>query len=145
MAAWLLSHWSQRYAIALGAVAAALLLSTLAGPLIARTIFVLFWPAVIFTAWFCGFGPALITTLLGVISIDYFLVEPRHQLMPGGLTELAQLSVFVLASLVIAGLASQARLAQERRRDANQALDASTPRCSCSPKSWSRRWKRRRR
>jgi signal transduction histidine kinase len=109
--------------VAVGCVVVALLLSMLAAPLITRTIFVLLWPAVIFTAWFGGFGPALVTTVLGVLSIDYFVAEPRYRFMSGGWGELAQVSVFALASVVIAGLAAKARLAQHQQQITNEALE----------------------
>ena len=46
------------------------------GPLIARSNFVVFHVAVILVAVFWGLGPALLTGVLGIVGIDYFVLAP---------------------------------------------------------------------
>src|SRR5947209_4937822 len=38
--------------------------------------FLFFAPAVVFSAWFGGFGPGVLATLGGAIVADWFLLEP---------------------------------------------------------------------
>jgi K+-sensing histidine kinase KdpD len=34
------------------------------------------WAAVIFSAWFCGLGPSIVTTLASVVGIWYWFLPP---------------------------------------------------------------------
>ena len=46
-----------------------------------ETPYLLFLPAVFFTAWSGGFGPGLLATALSALAADYFLLEPVHALV----------------------------------------------------------------
>jgi two-component sensor histidine kinase len=71
-------EWSilWRYGGSLLTVSAALVL-TLALPPLHLTPTVPFFAAIVFVAWFGGRGPALITVLVSILSVDYFIVSPR--------------------------------------------------------------------
>ncbi len=64
----------QRYGGSLIVSAIALWMSVALGPLIARSNFVVFHVAVVLIAVFWGLGPALMTGVIGIVGIDYFLV-----------------------------------------------------------------------
>ena len=83
-----------------------------------RVIFVLFWPAVIATAWFGGIGPAILASALSVLLVDYFIVEPRGSLSPTSADDLIPFAVFLLASIAVAVLTSSARAAQRAASEA---------------------------
>src|SRR5215217_5723480 len=69
-----------RYGVAVGATALALAVTLPAASLLERVVFVLFWPAVIGTAWFGGIGPAILASALSVLAADYFLMGPTGKL-----------------------------------------------------------------
>jgi PAS domain S-box-containing protein len=41
-----------------------------------RAVFLLFWPAIVATAWLGGFGPALLASIIAVLTVDYYLLDP---------------------------------------------------------------------
>ncbi|MEO8576026.1 MAG: ATP-binding protein [Gemmatimonadales bacterium] len=65
-----------RYGIAAVFTLVSLALTVLLEPYLERTIFLLFWPAVIGSAWLAGFGPAMLTATASVALVDYFLLRP---------------------------------------------------------------------
>jgi signal transduction histidine kinase len=66
-----------RYAIASTAAIAALLLRKLLFPLLgANNPYHTVWLAVVFSAWYCGLGPSVVTTLLSVVGVWYWFLPP---------------------------------------------------------------------
>ncbi len=103
-----------RLAIALAFVAAGFGLTLLLEPFLQRSIFLLFWPAVIGTAWLAGLWPALFTASASVALVDYFLIMPRYSWGPLDIGEIVTLVTFLLA----AGLTSWAVAVVDKSRDA---------------------------
>ena len=64
------------YAIAGVLTLAAFALTLAAKPFLGRTVFLLFWPAVVTTAWLSGLGPALLASVGAVLLVDYFIIPP---------------------------------------------------------------------
>src|SRR5271168_599337 len=68
--------------------------------------------AVIFAAWFGGFGPALLAIALALLSFHYYLVPPissftwKQNLSTVGVSEIPRLVLFFLTSFVVAFLIS---------------------------------------
>src|SRR3979490_2003886 len=64
--------------------------------------------AVIFAAWFGGFGPALLTTTLALLAFHYYLVPPvnsfawKHDLFAMGISEVPRLILFCITSFFVA-------------------------------------------
>src|SRR5919197_1915531 len=110
------AHWKLRYGIALGFVGLALLLNSL--PAVRATPFMFFFAAVVLSARVCGFGPALLATILSAITADYFLVAPRL-FFAHSPADLARLLSFTLVCLLISGLAKRTsqleRVGEENR------------------------------
>src|SRR3989442_2300461 len=88
--------WSllKRYGLAAVLTALAILASLLLAPhWNPRHLLLPFYPAVMLSAWFGGFGPGLLTTLLSALAMDYFWLPPA----PGfGILDPAALMGFFL-------------------------------------------------
>ena len=83
------------YGIAVGLTFAAFALTLVIRPFIERALFLAFWPAIIATAWLCGFGPALVASVSAVLLVDYFLIDPPG-FSVGNPDEIATLVAFFL-------------------------------------------------
>jgi PAS domain S-box-containing protein len=100
-----------RYAIAVALTLGAFGATMLFQPYLERTIFLLFWPVVVITAWLCGLGPALVAAIGAVALVDYYMVPPTGFNITAP-EEIGTLSAF----LVMAGLTSWAVANFERTR-----------------------------
>ncbi len=104
-----------RYSLAVVLTALALLASLLLAPhWNPRHLLLPFYPAVMLSAWFGGFGAGLLTTLLSALAIDYFWLPPA----PGfGIQEPGDLMgyiLFLIVGLLVSVL--NARLLREQSR-----------------------------
>jgi signal transduction histidine kinase len=67
----------RRYGLAVVATIFALWLRQLLFPLLgAENPYHTAWVAVVFSAWYCGVGPSIVTALLSVLGVWYFFVPP---------------------------------------------------------------------
>jgi PAS domain S-box-containing protein len=83
--------------------------------------------AVIFAAWFGGFGPALLAIALAVLAFHYYLVPPinsftwKHDLFALDISELPRLVLFSITSLLVAFVISaQKKAAEDLRRSGDE-------------------------
>lgn len=75
------SNALRRYGLAILAAIAALLLRRLLAPLLGQNNpYHTVWAAVVFSAWYCGLGPSIVTTLIGVAGVWYWFLPPIHSL-----------------------------------------------------------------
>src|ERR1700682_1430450 len=78
--------------------------------------------AVIFAAWFGGFGPALLAITLALLAFHYYLVPPinsfgwKHNLFAVDISEIPRLILFSITSLFVAFAISAQRKATETLR-----------------------------
>jgi PAS domain S-box-containing protein len=78
--------------------------------------------AVIFTAWFGGFGPALLTIALALAAFHYYLAPPvnsfawKHDLFAPDISELPRLMLFSITSFLVAWVISAQRQTTEALR-----------------------------
>jgi PAS domain S-box-containing protein len=78
--------------------------------------------AVIFAAWFGGFGPALLAITLALLAFHYYLVPPinsfswKHNLFAVDISEMPRLILFSITSLFVAFAISAQRKATETLR-----------------------------
>jgi K+-sensing histidine kinase KdpD len=100
-----------RYLVAVGATALALAATLPAASLLQRAIFVLFWPAVIGSAWFGGLGPAILASALSVLAVDYYLIGPPGKIALATPEDLVPLAAFLFASTAVSMLTTAARTA----------------------------------
>ena len=92
-----------------------------------RVLYMTFLPAIAVVAYFGGFWPGQLATVLSTLAATYFLVEPRHTFHISTTHDIVALSLLLLVGTIISGLCEslhRARrhiLADERRR-AEEAL-----------------------
>src|SRR5580704_12630799 len=78
-----------RYGVALGVTALSLLARWPLWPILGnQTPHMTFFPAVMISAYFGGFGPGLLSTVLSALAAHYFLGEERFALQLGGLHDI---------------------------------------------------------
>jgi PAS domain S-box-containing protein len=84
--------------------------------------------AVMFAAWFGGFGPGLLAIALAILAFHYYVVPPantftlKHNLFSLGLQELPRLFLFSIAALFVTFLSSTQRRALESLRRSRDEL-----------------------
>jgi len=76
--------------------------------------YITFFPAIAFSAWYCGVVPALLTTVLALLAAQYWFVPPVHSLRLAGPEQLAALLVFLIVSGIIIAITE---LHRRRERD----------------------------
>jgi PAS domain S-box-containing protein len=114
-------HWLVRFAGALLVTAIALGIWLL-WPVMHEDPFAIFIAAVIVTARFFGFGPALLCTASSTAVLAYFVFPPVG--FEVGPRDSERLVVFVLVSILTAGLARQRSRAETRAGEMRQRMAA---------------------
>jgi PAS domain S-box-containing protein len=94
------------YAMTPLAIAMAVLLKLLLDPLIGHNApFLLAYSAVMFAAWYGGFGPGLLATALAAVTCSYLYLLPLHSFIAlVKFSSVVQLIVFVLEGAMVSGL-----------------------------------------
>jgi PAS domain S-box-containing protein len=118
-------RWSDRvawYASAIAATALSWCIWRLS-PVMHQDPFVIFILAVVFIARFYGFGPAIVCTLSSALLLDYAVFRPTPS-TPASEHELQRLGVFMLISVLVAGLARQRSRAETQADEIRQQLAA---------------------
>src|SRR5882762_10554251 len=113
---WPEAHRISYYAMALLSVAVAIVAAEFIARLLnAEPIASLMLCAVIVTAWFGGFGPALLAIALALFAFHYYLVPPvnsfawKHNFFAASISEVPRLILFSITSLFIAFVVSAQR------------------------------------
>lgn len=109
-----------RYGVAVGAVLLALLLMLLLDRWIPMegSPFLIFFAAVMVSAWYGGLGPGILATFLSALASSYFFLTTILSFNLGAPAEVARLSIFVLVSLMVSSLsATRRRLVKELRQE----------------------------
>jgi K+-sensing histidine kinase KdpD len=121
----------QRYAFAVVVTACGFALTLVIARAIHHPIFQLAVVAVVFSAWYGGLGPSLLSAALSASLIAFFVLEPIGSLKVNRGEEILQIGVFLIVAVVVSAL-SEARHRAERSlqartkqlEDANRELDA---------------------
>ncbi len=118
-------RWSDRVAWYASAVAATALSWCIwwLSPVMHQDPFVIFILAVVFIARFFGFGPAVLCTFSSALVLDYFVFRSRLGIAFSQ-NELQRVSVFILISVLVAGLARQRSRAETLADEVRQQLAA---------------------
>ncbi|MBD2094302.1 PAS domain-containing protein [Trichocoleus sp. FACHB-591] len=105
----------QRYGIAGLSVLLASVLMLLLDPLLAmtRSPFLLFFGAVMVSAWYGGLGPGLFATALSGFISTYFFLPPLYSLSLDWVNG-SRLSLFLLEGVLISALSDALRVAKQR-------------------------------
>lgn len=115
-----------RYTLALAGTAVALALRGLLDPALGNYVpYLTVFPAVIFSAWYCGLWPSVISAVLSTLGEMYWYIEPRHSFGISVPAEAISLVVYVAAAAVVVILSEANRravaLANANLREARAA------------------------
>src|SRR5580658_1772570 len=83
-------------------------------PMLHRHLFLLLLAAVLFTARFLGFGPAVFCVLVSAACLDFFVLRPHFSFRISTAAELERLLAFLAISLFASSMARQKTLAESR-------------------------------
>ncbi len=117
-----------RYGAALVSWAVALGVTLALEPYLERVLFLFFWPAVLFTAWFGGFGPALLASVLSTLSVDFFFLPPVGSVGLESPADIAPLLLFVLLSAFVSRLTDSLRTSEARIAETARELERTNAR-----------------
>ncbi|MFZ0594183.1 MAG: ATP-binding protein [Bryobacteraceae bacterium] len=96
-----------RYAVAILSIAAAALTHALLGKSLGdRGIYLIFWPAVMFSSWYGGLGPGLVTTAGSAIFAQLMWIR-WHDSFMRGITDVIVQAAFIALAVLIAILNEQ--------------------------------------
>jgi signal transduction histidine kinase len=114
----------RRYGAALLAAVAALLLRGLIAPILGQqNPYHTAWAAVVFSAWYCGIGPSLLTILLDLTGIWYWFLPPSGSFaLANPRADIAGMLGFVLLSSVIVAFGESTRRSIAKNRLAEEQL-----------------------
>lgn len=127
-----MAHNLRRYGAAFSAAIAALFLYKLLTPVLnGQNPYHTAWAAVVFSAWYCGVGPAIVTVLLDLLGIWYWFLPPADsfQLANAKVDIPGMLGFLVFSGFIVAlGEANRrslakSRLAEEQLRSAHAELE----------------------
>jgi PAS domain S-box-containing protein len=125
-ASWLPASRSSTVAqYVMGALAgmAALLLREVLSPFLAeRNPYHTAWLAVIFSAWYCGIGPAIVTIIVSAAGIWYWFLPPYSSFRIQDTQEIAGLLGFLVFSGLIVCMGESARRSMLKRELAEKEL-----------------------
>src|SRR6202162_2677602 len=117
------------YAVAVVSVAMAIIAAELITRLLhAEAIASSMLCAVIFAAWFGGFGPALLAITLTLLAFHYYLVPPvnsftwKQDLFAVGISEVPRLILFCITSFLVACVVTAQKKATEDLRHSGNGL-----------------------
>ena len=109
-----------RFGLAVISVAAALLITRALEEYTDITI--LFYAAIVVSAWFGGRGPGLLAVVLSELAIDYYLVPPYYSLGLG-VKPLSFLVVFGVLAVLTSWMSTKRREAEAALRQARDELE----------------------
>lgn len=110
----LLTH----YLVAVISVAAALLINVLVAPYLTLNfpLLIFFTLAIVVSAWYGGFGPGALSSLLSIIIILSFQISPKYSSALSNLDGVFRIVAFFLIGLLISAL-SQIKLSAQKRAE----------------------------
>jgi signal transduction histidine kinase len=110
-----------RYGLAILAAMAALLIRELLSPFLGSdNPYHTVWAAVVFSAWYCGVGPAILTTLFGGVGVWYWFLPPvRTFRLQDPRTQISGMVGFLFFSglIIVLGEANRRSLNRSQRAE----------------------------
>lgn len=109
----------QRYALAILATAIALSIRKALGPVLHNNApYLMLWPAIAFSAWYCGPGPAFASTATGVTGVWLWIVPNVPLFIDGSAVTNTGvgLAAFLVMSSIIIAMGALARKRESRER-----------------------------
>jgi|SRR5215831_3575053 len=112
-----------RYGLAIAVSCAALALRQILEPLLgAHYPFQPAWAAVVFSAWYCGLGPSILTAVIMIAGAWYWFMPHAGTLVALDATQISGMIGFVLFAVVIIWFGEAIRRSKKRQADIEQAL-----------------------
>ena len=93
-----------RYGVAVAVAALALFLTTQYAVMLGRSMFLLFTAAVMLSAWYGGFGPGVVTTIVGVLVSAFYLLPPAGSVAVRDPYDILELTIFLGVGVLISML-----------------------------------------
>lgn len=116
-------NWISRYSFTVILVIAAWAVRLMLDPFLgARHPFTTFYAAVTIAAWFGGFGPALLASLLGWFIADWWFTPPRHELGITDFSDLVALVTYLFVGVAVASFSGAMHAARLRAEEAATEL-----------------------
>src|SRR5579864_1985456 len=114
-----------RYLLAVSAVITALVLSSGLNSLVGeKAVYVLLFPAIAFSAWYCGIGPSVVATVLALVGVMYGPITNLHSFPAPNREQFILLLAFVFSSLAVIVMAESRRRQNEMLRKSQGELEA---------------------
>jgi len=99
-----------RCMVALLATAAALLVRLVLNRFLGDYVpYITLFPAVAFCAWYCGFGPSILSGILGLVGLRYWFMPPAHSLRVHGMQQAAGVVAFLFVSGILIAMGEARR------------------------------------
>src|ERR1700693_1178555 len=113
-----------RYTLAVLAAVLALLLRQALSPLLgANSPYFTVWAAVVFSAWYCGLWPSIVTTLINALGVWYWFLPPVHSFrVEDPKTQIGTLAGVGLLSGFIIALGEANRRSHRKRSSVEDAV-----------------------
>jgi signal transduction histidine kinase len=113
-----------RYALAVAAVVVAFLICRGLNPFVGNRLdYILLFPAVAFSAWYCGVGPSIVAMVLAVISVTYGVAPKIHGFTLPNTAEAIAILAFFLSAVLIMVMGESRRRHNEVLRDEQSELE----------------------
>jgi signal transduction histidine kinase len=116
------SSWLWHYGLAVLSVVLATILTMLIPTLLSRTVFVLFFAAVMITSWFGGARAGLLAIALSALAGDYFIIPPLFSFWIDT-QGLVQTGAFISVALLINRLTGALQRTRTALTQANETLE----------------------
>jgi signal transduction histidine kinase len=115
----------RRYGAATIAMALAVLAQAALAPLFHGALtYITLFPAVVFSALFCGLAPSIVTTLAALVALWYFFIEPVHSFGLPDAPQLTGIFIFLAASTLVLIAAEVHRRSKEALWNFQKDLEA---------------------
>ena len=88
--------------------------------------YLLFYPAIIVSGWYGGFGPGILATLLTALALTYLWMSPLYSMRIRDVQDVATVLLFIAIGFAISLLNEARRRAEERANAAER--DSRRPR-----------------
>ena len=111
-----------RYGLAVASVGLALLITHLLMPVLSATTSPLFFAAVLFAAWYGGFGPGILASVLSTLALNYFFTPPLY-VWSLKFTDMLVSVVFMMAAVLISAQSAKRKRAGEALRQSHDEME----------------------
>jgi len=115
----------KRYVVAVLATGIALLTRVLLNPVLDGYLpYITLFAAAAFSAWFCGIGPSILSLVVAIVGVRYWLIHPIHSFAIPDLRQSLGLVLFLLTSALFMVFGEVSRRERERVRIIQENLEA---------------------